>query len=595
MKTTLLILLALLLSSVQATTIYSSFDLEIYQKSMPYFIKYFVDSNITGQLMSWEDFDEDWIRVISEGYLNNPKAVDNLPKEIKEKLYKDIVFLESNIKVELFDLSHISDPLKFSEHSKQSITSNDAFKRDIMKMKNDTMLDTLNTRWNNLPVEKLKSAIKFEYLPDHKQALIIARYKKDTELGQNILYLKYITMSDEKMLSDFLEDNGILPNIIENQVIASLLSFEWDSVNEKAKAVDDKYFIKANPEIKLQTKLKGVQNTIKVITNIANKINAFGSILSPKNDQSGNASIHYHFSIEDYPFPAETADQIMELYKLRNFFEHLSIGNKQIMVGVKSGNGMVNNFWEKFNKKGNVRKINDYYFEIRESLEGPEKTLNELNQLFNIHPDEAITKLITDVNRLHTPEINQFIIEYINSSEYEKHFEIIENQLLVKHYESLSGWDNILYRELVEAFYNKSFFFNYNFLALFITSSYNQEKNAQKYLTKLFDSHNFITYSSLHTARAEFIGALILHPYYIDNQELIKKVISYTNQSNQRTFFTALSRGIALYKEKYSISNTHPSFLNISDKIIQASSSLHYTFKELFPDKYEKKNCQLKL
>ena len=107
-----------------------------------------------------------------------------------------------------------------------------------------------------------------------------------------------------------LNQGMLLEKPLRDDVVASLLLSEWDVVNDKKKVrklEDGTELIIANPEMKLKAKLRGTDNTISVIESVARKINAYGSIMAPKHDSLGVASIHYHISVKNYPGDSQAA------------------------------------------------------------------------------------------------------------------------------------------------------------------------------------------------------------------------------------------------------------------------------------------------
>jgi len=330
----------------------ASFDMELYEDSFDLFIEYYVDSSKI-KFQPHQSINQELMDYFVEGYLGdgNQDAFNALPKSVQDKLTLGLeipklhhTLYEGKDEAQQYVEYH---GLILDQHQAERIEAGN-FWRNIAK------------NWDYLEDDEKTKVVQFKYLTKEKKAQ----------------YLKLIGRHGETL--------PLLPQY------AKTILFQWD---------------RSIPEIKLVQPLSDIKEVDKILHDVAGKTMTTRSLYDPLHD-NGRASIHYHFSLPETTLTQEEVADVFKFIKVKNLFEHLQIGHRQIVYGEKSNrNGphiFLNSFIVNPSGKGNVRQIQDgqSHIELRESLKNPMGSYSELIRYFELSKDEMYQQIQKDVEAL---------------------------------------------------------------------------------------------------------------------------------------------------------------------------------------------------
>jgi len=345
----------------------ASFDMELYGDSFDLFVEHFVDASkirFDAALVGNGEFSDYFLDDYLDGA--NVKAFDALPVSIQNKLTDGLVRPEMSGAI--YSDSHIEQ--EFVNHAGIILDSNQAKRIDSVRY-----WEEVAKRWNQLFFMEKFSNIEFQYLSRSKKA-------------------QYLRLIKNRVLFVM----PLLPKYEE------VLDFEWDG---------------SKAEIKLDHPLDDINEVDKILKEVTAKTNTTRSIYDPLHD-NGRASVHYHLSFSEGNLSPSATWNLMSGYKIRNMFEHLQLGNGQIIFGESTNRNerlkALNSFTLPIAGKGNVKLIssNARYYEIRESLKNPLQTYNELIDYQKMNEHEARLQIRKEINRLIDRETLQLFVQTLH-------------------------------------------------------------------------------------------------------------------------------------------------------------------------------------
>ena len=380
-----------------------SFDLELYDKSFPTFIREFADIDYIEKNINWNIYDDDWIDIWIDNYLDNPKAFSNLPDDIKIKLEKGLDQKKVN-------LNPYEKTIEIQQSQKQISIKNDNLPRGV-KIIGDKSADSHKPSIIGLGGNKIDSNKNITTVSDSNSKKLLESAKSDFNIKGLIKTKSGILVSDDINL-----------NLVNSQVNHAKIKHRWISLplKEKIRLVKFKYLppqtlaqivmtskikhtdllklkIDPNneilkhlkfewdiitPEVKLKNSFTSLEELNAYLENFTKQTKLYRSIFDPMNDSRQAGGIHYHISAKGIdPFEA---DKIMEKYKIQNMIENYYEVSKDIIKGTET-----NSYFLSFKGRGNVRKVSDLHYELRQAVEGPYEALSYVKKILSLPPAEA--------------------------------------------------------------------------------------------------------------------------------------------------------------------------------------------------------------